>query len=81
MESKWFCFTIVTILLFQLSAGEDNECTAACPHILDPVCATDGRKFKYFSNRCLLDGHNKCEPNNRFREVDETNCDDDDWQK
>uniref|UniRef100_A0A182NDL0 Kazal-like domain-containing protein n=1 Tax=Anopheles dirus TaxID=7168 RepID=A0A182NDL0_9DIPT len=64
MEKKFYCYTIVALLLLQLSAAEENECSVACPHILDPVCATDGRNFQYFSNRCLLEGHNKCEPNN-----------------
>ncbi|XP_050097213.1 enhancer of split M1 protein [Anopheles aquasalis] len=81
MEKQVLMYTFVILLSLQLCRAGESECGKACPHILDPVCATDGRSFKYFSNRCLLEGHNQCEQANRYREVDETNCSDDDWQK
>uniref|UniRef100_A0AAG5DRU7 Kazal-like domain-containing protein n=1 Tax=Anopheles atroparvus TaxID=41427 RepID=A0AAG5DRU7_ANOAO len=81
MEKKTLFYVIVILMLVHRSLADDSECSVPCPHILDPVCATDGRKFKYFSNRCLMEGHNKCEANNRFREVDESNCNDDNWEE
>ncbi|XP_058462491.1 enhancer of split M1 protein [Malaya genurostris] len=72
----YFACNILTVL------GADNNCPMPCPHIMEPVCASDGEEFRSFSNRCLLRAYNECErerDREAFGEVDSNNCEDQQW--
>lgn len=43
-----------------------DDCLYPCNLIHDPVCASDGNEFKFFSNECSMDRHNSCESASKF---------------
>lgn len=54
-----FAKTLISITLFcalfgALKAEEVDNCPQICPALYAPVCATDGKIFKEFSNDCEL---------------------------
>ncbi|XP_062715524.1 enhancer of split M1 protein-like [Aedes albopictus] len=79
-----FLLLVITLaaVTLQLSSAEGN-CPMPCPHIMDPVCSTDGAQIRRFSNRCLMQAYNECESENgkTYQEVDAAHCgdDDDNW--
>ncbi|XP_055619727.1 enhancer of split M1 protein [Toxorhynchites rutilus septentrionalis] len=77
--SFWILLSAILCATLQPSSA---ICPKACPHIMDPVCGTDGRSFTWFSNGCLMRAHNECERNGEkpLREVDLSNCEDPGWE-
>ncbi|XP_055537192.1 enhancer of split M1 protein [Wyeomyia smithii] len=81
-EFKFWITLCMAFCIALLVNGADNQCPKPCPHIMDPVCASNGEQFRTFSNRCLLQAHNDCEQEDGqtpFQETDSDDCPDEHW--
>ncbi|XP_059218567.1 enhancer of split M1 protein [Stomoxys calcitrans] len=59
MSNKLFIVLSLMCAMFgTLNATGETECPQICPALYAPVCATDGKIFKEFSNSCELKSSN-----------------------
>ena len=61
MLSKNIVALIMFGMILTVMSVPTNECNYPCTYIYQPVCADNGKGFRFFGNECFMDAVNKCD--------------------
>ncbi|KAG5677649.1 hypothetical protein PVAND_007389 [Polypedilum vanderplanki] len=75
MKLVFYLLSIVMFLLSVLCDKPPSGCgQTSCPHYYRPVCATNGRIRRTFTNQCAVRTFNECSHEEKFNILRKGHC-------